>query len=63
MSSSYLGKYYVKIGHSDEILKGSLELTDVRKWYCGSGDDELERELYTLVETVFNGKDIMQNND
>ncbi|XP_061171965.1 uncharacterized protein LOC133181490 [Saccostrea echinata] len=49
------GKYYIKIGHSDDILKGSLELTDIRKWYSGKGDEELEEELFKLLDTIFHG--------
>ncbi|XP_062590976.1 uncharacterized protein LOC134252499 [Saccostrea cucullata] len=49
------GKYYIKIGHSDDIIKDSLDLKDIRKWYSGKGDEDLEKELFKLVDTMFHG--------
>ncbi|OWF52193.1 uncharacterized protein LOC110448083 [Mizuhopecten yessoensis] len=44
------GKYYIKIGHHDAILKGPLQVSQIQKWYCGEGDKVLEEQMFRLLQ-------------
>ena len=50
------GKYYVKIGHSDTIMKGFLRHEDISRWHCSGGDPWLVNNLTKLVRSMFTGK-------
>ena len=51
----FIGNYYIKIGHSDNIINEHLKDTDIQKWHCGTGDAELENHLFQLMKSIFNG--------
>ncbi|XP_060068773.1 uncharacterized protein LOC132548891 [Ylistrum balloti] len=46
------GKYYIKLGHADAILKGPLKVSEIQKWYCGEGDRLLEEQMFNLLKGV-----------
>lgn len=49
------GKFYIKIGHSDLILKSTLRREDISKWHCGNGDPWVIDHLTNLVKSMFSG--------
>lgn len=49
------GKYYIKLGHSDVILKGPLKVSEMQKWYCGEGDKTLEKQMFRLLQGILPG--------
>ncbi|XP_033761106.1 uncharacterized protein LOC117342917 [Pecten maximus] len=49
------GKYYIKLGHSDDILKGPLQVSEMQKWYCGEGDKALEEQMFRLLQRLLPG--------
>ncbi|KAK3101908.1 hypothetical protein FSP39_007257 [Pinctada imbricata] len=46
------GKYYIKLGHSDHVVK-PLEKSQIRDWYCGKGDKDLELHMFNLLKGIF----------
>ena len=56
-SSSFLGKYYIKMGHWDELLKGFLtSAKEVQEWFLGNGDQDLGKQLEQAIINVVKGK-------
>ena len=53
---SFAGKFYIKLGHADDILKYDLKEEEIRGWYCGPGDRELEGHMFRLLQGIFPGK-------
>ena len=52
---SFPGKFYIKIGHSDFIVKSPLRQEDISKWYHGRGDPWLIKHLTNLTKSMFTG--------
>ena len=50
-----LGKYYLKIGHSDGILKEFLRHEDISNWHCSGGDPWIIDCLTKLLKSMFTG--------
>lgn len=49
------GKYYIKIGHSDLILKNFLRHEDISRWHSTGGDPWLIDCLTKLLKSMFIG--------